>query len=522
MPIFFKPILLATVFTTGAAVLIFEVAAVRALSPFFGTSIYVVSSVLTVILAALSLGYYFGGRLADRRPDVRILYFVIVSSGFMMNILYLLSMGFFPLGGAVLPVTYGPLILALCFFFIPAFMLGIDSPFVIKLLTKTGDDAHNGALVGSTFFWSTLGSIAGSLLSGFVLIPFLGLNVTFVGTAIVLSLWGCCSFLLLRPYASKQTSYPAPSIGLLLLITVMSVWIGATTLKSAEPKLANGQVIYHTDGYYSQIQVHEHVLSSYNTTRVLVREINKSSAIKLGSTEFLFQYPEYSRVYRSLLDSTKNYLVIGGGAYTIPRTLLAEDEELQIDVVEIEPGLFDLAQQYFELQDSDRLNNFSMDARYYMRTSDKKYDSIFIDVYQSGHFIPPHLTTQEFFRDVADHMTEEGVLVMNLIGETDNPERNITGSVIKTTNSIFPEVSVYLASNTSEGRRNLVVVARKAGHTTELPPDFMVDLKMGLAVPAIERLIPLSRFYLPAQQVLTDDLAPVEFLVAKELFRTEN
>lgn len=517
MPQFYKPLLFTTVFLTGAAVLIFEVAAVRALSPYFGTSIYVVSSVLTVILSALSVGYYVGGRVSDRWPDVRVLYGVIATAGLTMNVLYWFSLGFFPLASESLPITYGPLVLALGFFFVPAFMLGIDSPFVIKLLTKTGDDAHNGALVGSTFFWSTLGSIVGSLLTGFYLIPFLGLRTTIVGTAIVLSLLGCVAFLLLQPYVSRE-KWDGFSLKLFLTITVVSIFVGALALRYEQPSLTSGTVLFETDGYYSQIQVQEYFVNAFTTIRVLVREVNSSSAIVLGSTEFLFQYPEYTRAYRVLRDTTRDYLVIGGGAYTAPRTLLAEDENLHVDVVELEPGLMDIARQYFELPDSPRLTNYSMDARYFMRTVDKKYDTIFLDTYQSGHFIPPHLTTREFYEDVALHLNEGGVLIINLIGEIGNPEKNITGSIIKTVQSVFPEVAVYLASNSAEGRVNLVVMARPEGFSAELPDNFVVDLKNGSVAPAPARFISLAEFYLPAQQILTDDLAPVEFLVAKQIY----
>lgn len=519
MPAFYKPLLLATVFVTGAAVLIFEVAAVRALSPYFGTSIYVVSSVLTVILAALSVGYYVGGRLADRFPDARVLYFIIVSAGLVMNILYQLSLGIFPTSSALLPITYGPLVLALIFFFIPAFMLGIDSPFVIKLLTKSGDDAHNGALVGSTFFWSTLGSIAGSVASGFVLIPFLGVKMTFVLTAMVLSLVGCLAFLLLAPHLPQHTPWRLPSTGSMLLLGVLSIAIGAVTLRGFAPALSYGEILYHTDGYYSQIQVHEYFVDAFTTIRVLAREVNQSSAMKLGSTEFLFQYPEYTRAYRVLRDETTDYLMIGGGAYTAPRTLLAEDDALQIDVVEIEPGLYDIAQQYFELEESPRLTNYVMDARYFMRRVEKQYDVIFLDTYQSGHFIPPHLTTREFFQDLAEHLVTDGILIMNVIGEVGDPDKNITGSIIKTVQSELPEVAVYLASETLVGRVNLVIIARPAGHPVVLPETFIVDTKNGSTSPATARQLPLADFYLEAQQILTDDLAPVELLVAKQLLR---
>jgi predicted membrane-bound spermidine synthase len=513
-----QSVLFATVFATGAAVLIFELAAVRALSPYFGASIYVVSGVLTVILAALSVGYYFGGRLADKYPESHLLYTIIAGSGLIMNLLIGLSLVVFPIAGALLPITWGPLFLSLIFFFFPAFLLGIDSPFIIKLLTRPNDTKHNGAVVGSTFFWSTCGSIFGSLVSGFFLIPFLGVKLTFVGTATTLTILACIAYLSIHPYNKHSQASLAQKM--ILAITLLAVVVAAILFRLEPLPSHPGTLLYRGDGYYSQIEVREIELHPRQIVRVLHREINSSSAIELGTTDFTFQYPEYSRAYRALKPDATSYLAIGGGAYTVPRTLLAEDEDLMIDVVEIEPRLIDLAHTYFELPESPRLTNYPMDARVFLNTIDKKYDVIFMDVFQSGHFIPAHLTTTEFFTSIREHLTDDGLLIINTIGAAGINAKTMTGSLIKTLTQTFPNPHTYLASTETSNLYNIIVIARNNNEPSAIPDSFVVDLKNGSTSPATERLIPLKEFYLDAQMVFTDDLAPVEFLIAKRLLAT--
>jgi spermidine synthase len=512
---YYRPLLLSTVFLTGAAVLIFEVTAVRALSPFFGTSIYVVSSVLTIILAALSFGYYVGGRLADRLPDVRALYLIIGFAGLLMNLLYLLSIFLFPIASQLFPVTYGPLVLSFFFFLAPAFLLGIDSPFVIKLLTKSGDDTHNGATVGSVFFWSTVGSIVGSLASGFLLIPFIGVKLTFVLTATTLSIFSSLAYLYTLPHTKNLR--PRVPTTWTFSILIVSVLLAATILKTDFANPNRDTLLYRTDGYYSQIEVREQRPSPTKTMRTLHREVNHSSAIELGTTTFAFQYPEYARAYRHLQTETDNFLMIGGGAYTIPRTLLAEDPNLKIDVVEIEPSLYTLAQTYFELATSSRLRNFSTDARAFLNSTHEQYDVIYIDVFQSGLFIPQHLSTVEFFSDVHDQLTAKGVVIINMIGIPGIPEKSLTGSLIKTIQAVFPELQPYTASNHTQGLQNITLIARKDNQPIDFPDSFMIDRKNGTTTAANHRELPLQNFHLAKQMIFTDDLAPVELLVAKQI-----
>ncbi len=513
---------MATVFTTGASVLIFEIIAVRALAPYFGASMYVVSSVLTVVLAALSIGYYIGGRLADQYPDARFLYGLLSLGGFLMSLLYVIFSLMATVMSAYFPITIGPLIITLLFFFMPAFLLGIDSPFVIKLLTierKNNDDS--GTTAGSTYFWSTLGSIMGSLLTGFLFIPFFGVDVTVFATATSLTVLSFFAYVTVSDFLPGSVKIFKQSH---FIIFILGSLFCAVLILDVDNLVAykENKVLFSKDGYYSHITVLERFESPTKVVRSLVRDVNHSSAIMLGSTEFMFQYTEYARVYRALQDETKSFLMIGGGAYSIPRTLILEDPVLEIDVVEIEPGLYDLAQKYFDLPTSERLTNYTMDARVYLNRTDMKYDFIFVDVFSSGLFIPSHLTTVEFVNELKQHLNTQGVLVVNIVGVIDKNERSLTGSLVKTFQSVFPELRVYNASNNQVGLKNFILVAKKDGTPSELPADFEIDLKNSHVVSAATRMLPLDTLYLEKQIVFTDDKAPVELLLTKQMLNLKS
>ena len=166
-----KLALLVSVTLTGAAVLIVEIAATRILAPYFGNSIFTISSVIGIVLAALSLGYYLGGGLADRKPSITLFFSLIVIGGLAVLLLQLLNAAVLPGIAYALSLIKGPLIVSLIMFFLPAMLLAMLPPFAIKLLHSSDANRGVGNASGLVFFWSTVGSIAGSLSTGFVLIP---------------------------------------------------------------------------------------------------------------------------------------------------------------------------------------------------------------------------------------------------------------------------------------------------------------------------------------------------------------
>lgn len=516
MQFLFRHILYATVFTTGAAVLIVEVIAVRVLSPYFGTSLYVLSSVLTTILAALSFGYYVGGRISDRLPSHKPLYTIITVSGISILLLEYVSLVILPIVGASFSVVSGPLLLSLLLFFLPAFLLGIVSPYVIKLQSLHAETLHLGTVVGATFFWGTIGSIAGSLASGFYLIPFIGITKSLVGTGLILGILGILGEFLLSDQGEE--TFPIKerikNRALYLCVSLLLVIVLTKLILTTHTQLIKN-VVYESEGIYSHILVYE-TNHLGHPVRALKRDTNNSSATLLDSYDLVFGYAQFSELYTTLKPDAKRYLLIGGGAYSIPRTLVARDEDLTVDVVEIEPVLFELAQEYFDLSDLTRINNHIMDGRVFLSRSNERYDVIFGDAFGTDLGVPNHLATREFFLEAKEHLAPNGVFLLNFIGTLYEEPATLTGSLLKTMKSVFPNVKAYAFNKSHpDSRQNIMVIARNGSDVIDLDGIRISDSNSTeLSLPALE--LDLSNFDLEDEIIFTDDRAPLEFLMFKQ------
>lgn len=506
-----------TVFITGAAVLIFEVSAVRLLAPYFGSSLYVLSSVLSTVLLALSLGYFFGGRLADRMPHYLPLYIIIGSAGIMMLALQLVSLYLLPFSNQVFGMTTGPLFLSLLLFFIPAFLLGIDSPFVIKLLSQTKATGHDGAVVGSTFFWSTIGSIVGSISAGFYFIPYVGLNATISYVSLGLIVWSIIAGYIqskTTPVNATNITLPIPRFIIVVSALALAAVLGNATLNYTPPPSPD-TTLYRADAFYSNLHIFDR---TYGTTtyRFLKNDINNSSAIIPGSQAIVFPYAQFADLFMSNKPDATNYLVLGGGSYTIPRAIHHRYPLLPITVVETEGRLYPLAKEFFELEDTPLIANMEMDARVFLQSTTTKYDAVFSDVMNSGHFLPPHLATVEFFETLRNSLSPDGIAVINFIGSLPNMERSLTGSMIKTITTVFPNYKLVAINGPGfTDVQNLLFIVRHKGHIITIPETPINNIFSGGTTPA-HQLVVYSQFNLINQVTFTDDRSLLEPLVFKQ------
>ena len=494
----FNKILFGTVFITGAAVLILEVAAVRILSPVYGSSLYVLSSVLTVILAALSIGYWYGGKRADREHSITALYTIITVSGLSVLALLIISKWFLPILGPHFSTSIGPLIFSLGLFFIPAFLLGIVSPYIIKLQSLATPSEKIGSVVGATFFWGTFGSIVGSLATGFLFIPHLGVTLTILLVSLTLIILGSFTPLALGKKLSKRNLISTVVIALILSLIIFS-----------NNNNQDQRVIYESEGIYSNIKI-TNVQIGNNQARSLKRDTNNSAVIYLNSKALIFPYQRFSLLYKELKPDTKNILILGGGAYSAPRTLTSLDPNLVIDVVEIEPELFALSQKYFDLKDVSRINNYTMDARVFLnKYEDKKYDLIFVDVFSTNMAPPFHLTTKEFYENLTSRLNPDGVVISNTIGAVRDSQPSISGSIAKTIQSVFPTVVAYGLNEDPSAFQNVVFIARNSSKPIEIN-SFKLQGTIGKAYK-----ITMTDFNPENELILTDNRAPVEYLMAR-------
>lgn len=495
------------VFITGACVLIIEVVATRILSLYYGNTIFTVSSVISVILAALSFGYYAGGKIADRYPHPKWFFSIILLSGISMLLLQLLNTIALPFLGYILPITTGPLISALILFFLPALLLGTLSPYAIKLQKIRLPNEGIGSVAGKIFFWSTLGSIFGSLLTGFVLIPHFGVNQIIVTNGVILFLLGLIPFIGSR--VEKKNFYGA--------LLAFSIVFGATLLF---PNQTGKNIVFSKDGVYEKITIYDDKYKE-RPTRFLQQDRSHSGAMFLDSDELVYDYTQYYALYKILKPDVENALVIGGGAYSIPKALLKNLPEATVDVSEIDSSLFELAQKYFKLVETERLHNYTEDGRRLLHDTDKKYDLIFNDVYYSLFSIPVHFTTQEFFEIVKNRLNEDGVFIANLIGDLSQQRPSFILSEIKTFRTVFPN-SYFFAVNSPDKieTQNIIFVGYNSDKNIDFNNQEITENENSIIQSLEKKIINLEKFELSSYPLLTDNFSPVEYLTGKVLQRS--
>ena len=486
----------------------------RVLSPYYGNTIFTVSSVISVILLALSVGYYAGGVLADRHPSLEWFFSIILASGVLLLLFNYLGTLILPAMSGALSIELGPLVSSAMLFLLPALLLGTLSPFAVKLQSVQVPAQGVGSVAGRIFFWSTLGSITGSLLAGFVLIPNFGVDRILIANGIALSALGFVPLVMLGVRGKRL--YAA-----LLAVVLLS----AAPSFAAEPLSEGEKVIYRKDGVYQKITIYEGAYYG-RPARFFLLDRSESGAMFLDSddpTDLVYDYTKYYGLYKLFTPRVRNALVLGGGAYSIPKAMLEELPEATVDVAEIEPSFRDLAKQYFGAADNPRMHNYVQDGRRFLQDAGKQYDVMFGDVYFSYFSVPPHFTTKEFFELAKNRLSPGGVFVANMIGDLSRQQPSLIMAEIRTFKSVFPN-SYFLAVD-SPVITSLVQNITLVGYNSDRRID-LTSQEVAEHSDALIRLLPYKvldidrRYELSAYPLLTDNYSPVEYLTARALQRS--
>jgi len=498
-------LLLVSVFLTGACVLIIEIIAIRILSPYYGNTIYTTSSVIGIVLAALSLGYYFGGRISDKYPEDQVFYGIVFISGFLTIFINILSSNLLPFLSEYYSISFGPLISSAFLFFIPAFSLGTLSPFAVKLhYIKYQESDKVGRQSGEVFFWSTIGSIVGSLLSGFFLIPYFGINFIIAGTGVILGFWGLAGFFFFQKNKKALVA--------MIIIFILELFF----LFFYFPKKSIG-ILYEKDGFYEKISIEDREWKG-RATRFLYQDKSWSSAQFLDSDEMAFDYAKYYKLYKLFNENPKNIFIIGGGAYSIPKAILSESKEANIYVSEIEPKYLDLAKKYFRLQDNPRLNNFIEDGRRFLVRDNNKYDAIISDVYYSIFSMPIHFTTKEFFSLAKSRLIDNGVFIGNFTGSLNSKRPSFILSEIRTFKEVFDN-SYFFAVGSPDSLipQNIIFLGINGNKKIDFESKNIKNSPDPIIADLFNKNISLDGINLSSYHEITDDFSPIEYLVSKDI-----
>jgi MFS family permease len=440
-----KPELYATVFVTGGMVMTVEILGTRVIGPVFGVGLYVWSALLAVTLAALAAGYYVGGVLADRKSESTLLGKVVLVAGGLLAVTPLLTRVVLSVAEGI-GIRGGPLLAAALLFAPTLAVLGMTSTIAVRIATRTLERAGRG--IGSVYAVSTAGSLVGTLLIGFVLIPAFDANAILAGAAAVLLLLGGASLALRkRPLA----------LGFLLLPWVVgsgpdrAVPLGFTLLDRSQSLLGLVEVIRDEN---------RGVLLMRSDHSILGAQFERD-----GSPGFSFV--RVLEAIRFLRPNAKSMLNIGLGTGAVPGTL--GKRGLRVDVVEIDPAVVRFAQKYFGFTATGQVH--VEDARAFLQRTDQRYDLIVHDTFTGGT-TPEHLLSLEVLQRVHRVMTPRGVLALNFVGYHAGPHVEASLAVARTVRAVFPHVATYRDAppDPKDPVGNLIFFA------SEQPLDFVIPV----------------------------------------------
>jgi len=488
------------VFVSGGVLLALEIVASRVVAPFFGNSVYVWGSLIGVFLAALSLGYYLGGRIATRWPRPGpFLALVLAGGAATFPIPHVAGAVLGEVAGRDLGPRWGPLLGSAALFFVPAVLMATVSPYAVRLKARTVEGIGNVA--GMLYALSTLGSIAGTLLAAFVLISWLGVRS-------IIQLLGAVEMALavLGFVWARRAAPAAVAAGTLALVAAFT---------SAVPP-DGPDVVYARDTVYHRITVSDEGVIRY----LRLDRYWQSGRDRATPLRTVFSYTDYLHLPLALIPHPKRVLFVGMGGGTAPSRFFHDYPDLAIDVVEIDPAVADTARRYFGLPRSPHLTVHVQDGRLWLRRATDRYDLIVLDAYLIDT-IPFHLATREFYEEAAARLAPGGAVAANVIGALRGPESRLFRAIDKTFASVFPAVYVFpVDGDAGEALQNIIIVGAAgprldARAVRARAQDAVASGRVTVAgfaqdaATLVER--PIETGDVP---LLTDDFAPTDVLAA--------
>ncbi len=482
-------LIVAIVFVVGAASLGSEIAAARLIAPWFGASTIVWANTIATVLVALSIGYWFGGRLAERDPTVAGMARLVMIAAALLTVVPFIAGPFLSVSVQALDQVeagafVGSLLAVMVLIAFPVIVLGAVAPYAVRLSVK--DAAEAGNVAGRLYAISTLGSLTGVFLSALLLVPLLGTRRTFIVFALALAL------VALPALNWRWIALP------LLIVAALIAPVG--TIKTADAS----SVVWESETPYQYARV----VQFKDGERWL--ELNEGQAIhsiyRKGSwlTNNIWDKP-LVLPWAAMATPPRSLAVLGNGAGTVARAYGHFYPDTRVDGVEIDGQLSDVGRRLFDLK-GPNLYLHTADARPFLRTSKRRWDAIFVDAYRQP-YIPFYMTTSEFFALVAKHLNPGGIVMVN-VGHPEG-STELEAAMAATMKTQFTTVlrdpservnTILLGANGPASAAQLRAGAKSGLMPAQLRP---------LALAAAARLGPP----LPGGDVFSDDLAPVEWLI---------
>ncbi len=502
-----RRLLQLVVVTSGMSVMAVEMTGLRLLAPYFGTSLLVTTALIGSLMGCLSLGYWLGGRTADKHPSIQALGKVTAVASVFVLAIPILAQPILKIASAALrPLVYGEelaepmvaiaslvggLLGSMALMAIPVTLMGMVSPWAVRLAVE--DVEHAGQAAGRLYALSTFGSIVGSFLPALVLVPVLGVRKTF------LAVGGLFLAVSLLAVLKGKARLAAP-VALLALVLVPD-----TQVRPMPGLLWEGESLYH----FIQV-VEEPYGDCKNAVHLYLNEGVGVHSVKCPRDDYdirgVWTYMASTPLWLDQPETLDDALIIGLAGGTIARQMLEAFPDAEVDGVEIDREVVEVGLKYFDNADP-RIHPIVMDGRTFLQMSDKKYDLVMMDAYRQP-YIPFHLVTVEFFELVRDHMEEDAVLAVN-VASVRGVSRDLAAMIFHTMKQVFPTVLLLDATQSND-----VIIALKREKPITTGADHIEAVGDARGLGRIKKAL-RKKIVGPVPgwedaRVLTDDQAPVE------------
>jgi spermidine synthase len=480
--------LLWTTFICGICLMTVEMTASRILAPYFGTSLFVWANIIGVVLLALSLGYYWGGKFADRSPTANKLYYLIFAAA-----VWTASMPWFSTSILRATLTFPStavfglsLLAAILIYFVPCTIFGMISPYILKLLSK--NQKNLGSEAGRLSAVSTIGCLLGTFLPVLVGLPLIGTLRTILICAAIL-------------FFTASLGLKRKSLQLFTIITLIMIWFAPVFVSSAN-------TIYSGESSYSFVRVYER----FGNRFLQIDDPRAVHSIKMADSTITHNYWDYAIAVPAQIP-TKSTLILGVAGGNISNLFNQYFPDMKITGIEIDPLVVEVGKQFFNTTQNPNTKIITEEARNYLAHTSEKYDLIVLDTYHNLN-LPIHLSTTEFFSLIRDHLTSNGTVAINVAHNA--PQSALDDYLLAT---MAPHYQ-YLYSIDTNGGYNSLLIGRNQPWPEKLTNEQNQLISTSPELYHVwQKLPPKAITQTDPSKIQTDDRNILEWLSSSESIR---
>lgn len=495
-------------FLAGFSIMTIELISGRVVAPIIGSSVFTWTSVIGITLLGLAIGSYVGGKIADKYETDISLPLSFLFSSVLISLIPILAINTNFITDSSDSILKLNLYLSIYLFLLPSLAIGLIQPIILKKF------ANNFLKLGSeygilSFAWSA-GGILGVFLTGFFFISNIGSKETIWLMSIILFLVGII-------FAIKNKK-----IIFLFIITLITI---STIIYLTQEKILNPKIVFQKETNYYNAKVIDASIPTYGNSRILTLDFDFHSIKFENQTQ---TYPEIYPVFTSLKQNIANILVIGAGAYTLPKYFKDYYKNANVSVIEIDPEMINIGNNFFDLKKYD-IKTTVGDAKVVINKDKTRYDVIFGDAYNSFISVPWYLLTKEWNAEIKERLNKNGIYAINFIGSISGNKSEFTNSVLNTFKISFPNFYIFAFGENEEYTQSITLIGINGG----LPiseKDLYEKLSIGKNNFLKDKIFPVSSLKNSPSIILTDNFSPIEKLMEptiksyfpKNLFELKN